>query len=1022
MKPNNDHLSKRSFTDFFIQRPVIALIVCFMLVLFGIVSISRLPVRQFPKIDSSVITITTQYPGASAQTIASTITRPLENAIANVQGIDYIEAQSNYNQSVITVHLKIGYNINYAMSDINAQVSSTLWELPQNINDPIIQKNDPNATPVYYFAFSSDTVPAIAIGNFLTTTLKPLLSTVPGVGQVTVFGENKYAMRIWLDPNLMTAQNITASDVQNALNSGNVQAAAGKIETQYQQYQVQANTDLHTAKQFNDLIVKQSDGKLVRIKDIGHAELGAQDSDSYSVFLDGKPAVAIAIIPKSDANPLVVAKGIQKILPQMKQMLPQGVKLSLSYNVSSFISASLKEVVKTLIEAMIIVMLVVFMILGSLRTVVVPLVTIPLSLISACTLMFLLGYSINTLTLLAAVLAIGLVVDDAIVVTENIHRHIINGDTPFQAAIKGTREIRFAVIAMTLTLASAYLPIAFITGLTGILFSEFALALACTVIMSGIFALVLSPMMCSKLMKSGGSGSKFEHFVDNISQKTSNAYQKVLHFLIKIRWLVLGIALIIYAGGIIAFTGLHSELAPPEDQGYLMGIMRGPALANLNYIEKHSQEIADIYRQSPDVYQDMVINGFPFGVNSAFTLAVLKPWNERKDSAFKLLINWFPKMYELPGVMAYPVNPPTLPGSTPFVTLEYVLKTTQGTAYLNQYTQKFLNAVQQWGGVLSLDTDFKLDKPYVDIQINRNLAAELGVSMQQIAQTLSTYLGQPISTRFVMDNQNYEVIPQLYAKYRNKPNIPNNLYVRSASGKLIPLANLVTIKQVTAARQINDFQQLNSAKITGVLPSSVTIGTAYDKLNQIAKQILPNDIHTDTAGQLRQYVEAKGKMTMVFIFAILFIYLVLAAQFENFVDPLIVMLSVPLSLTGALITLRVLGITLNIYTEIGLVTLLGLMSKQAILIVEFANQLQQRGYEFTQAIIEASGKRLRPIIMTSLAMVLGAIPLLKVSGAGAISRLVMGLVIVSGLGIGTILTVFIIPVMYHILSRKKPAH
>jgi hydrophobe/amphiphile efflux-1 (HAE1) family protein len=1008
---------QKSFTDIFIKRPILSIVICLVLLILGIIGYLRLPLREFPKIDSSVVTITTTYPGANASLMANFITEPIESAVSGVEGIDYMTSSSSYSTSTITINARLGYNINTLVSDVNTQVNSVLWQLPKDINNPIIQKNDPNATPVYYLSFSSSTLPPVAIGNFLTNSIKPMIESVQGVGQAMVYGQNQYAMRVWLNPNLMAAQGITASDVANAINSNNVQSTAGQIKGALQQFDVNASTDLHTAKQFNNLVIRNKNGQLTRIQDIGHAELGAS-SDDFSAFLDGKPTVTLAILPKSTANPLDVAEGVGATIKQIKNTLPKDIQLPLIYNASQYISASIHEVYQTLIEAFVIVFLVVFLILGSWRSVIVPLVAIPLSIVSACALLLALNFSINTLTLLAFVLAIGLVVDDAIVVTENIHRHILMGQKPIEAAVNGAREIRFAIIAMTVTLAAAYLPIGFTTGLTGILFSEFAFTLACTVIISGIVALVLSPMMCSRTMTIKSCTGGFAGKMDIVFEKIGHYYRISLEFLIKFRWAVLVAALCIYACGILLFMSLQSQLTPPEDQGFVVGIVQAPASANLNYTADHSAEIARIYQQTPQVEHYFVINGFQ-GVNSAFTFAILKPWSERNISAFKLLYQWFPKFWSIPGVKAYPALPPVLPGASGYTPVEYVLTSNGSYDQLYNDSQKFIQAAKKWGGLTNVDSDLKIDKPEVNIVINRNLAGEMGIKMSDISQTLSLFLGKPITTRFSFDGDNYEVLPEVMREFRNNPEDIKYLYVRSQSGKLVPLDNLVKITESTVPSDLPHFNKLRSATISAGLAQGYTMGDAVKALNKIAAKELPKGINHSYSGQMRQFVDTSGKMAQVFIFAIIFIYLILAAQFESFIDPLVVMLSVPLSLTGALLLMWLTGATLNIYTEIGLVTLLGLMSKQAILIVEFANQLQERGKDFLTAILDASVQRFRPIVMTSLAMVLGALPLLFSTGPGAVSRFEMGLTIVAGLGLGTILTVFIIPSMYYILTPKR---
>jgi multidrug efflux pump len=1008
------------FTDIFIKRPTLAVVICLIILLLGTLSYLRLPLRQFPKMDTSVINIRTNYPGASADVIENFVTSPIESAVAGIEGIDYISSTSAYGQSNIKVNLFLGYDVNVALSDINTQISSVRSNLPPDINSPIVQTHDPNDIPVYFLSFITHKLAPIDMGNYLTTVISPILSSLSGVGEVDNFGPSTYAMRIWLDPQLMAARNITALDVYNTLNKNNVQATSGQITNNLEQYDVYASTDLHTAKQFNQLVIKQQNEVPIRLNDIGYAVLGAQHNNTYSVYSDGQSSNILQVLPSSTANPLLVANEIKHVIPKIEQVLPKDIKLLFSHDMTVFISASIHDVYRTLIESIIIIFFVIFLILGSWRAVCVPLVAIPLSIIGACALLFVLNYSINTLTLLAFVLAIGLVVDDAIVVTENIHRHILSGQPPLEAAINGAREIRFAVIAMTLTLACAYLPIGFTSGLTGILFTEFAFTLACTVIISGIVALVLSPMMCSKIMTMQSCTSGFAGKLDYLFDKIHIAYKKILIKCIAWRWIVIAFAICIYVMGIFLFTHLKSELAPPEDQGFLYTILQAPISANLNYTEKYSEKINRLYMSNPAVEHSIIINGSR-GVNTANAIAILKPWDERKTSAFNLMRAWAPLLWSIPGVTAYPFNRPALPGTSGFHAVDYVIKTTDSYENLAKVSQQFVTAVNQWGGLTHVDSDLKIDSPSLQVSIDRPLAADLGIPMSTIGKTLSIFLGQPTTTRFSINGQNYEVLPEVQDFYQNNPKKLNEFYLptNNGSNELIPLSNVAHITEAVSPESLGHFQQLRAATISGGLAPGVTLGDALKHLNDLANTLLPKGYNHDYAQQLRQYVDASGKMGEVFGFAVIFIYLILAAQFESFVDPIIVMLSVPLSLTGALLLLKLTGITLNIYTEIGLVTLLGLMSKQTILIVEFANQLQERGIEFKEAILEGSCQRLKPIVMTSLAMVLGALPLVLAHGAGAISRFEIGLTIVSGLGIGTILTLLIIPVVYYLFASKK---
>jgi multidrug efflux pump len=1006
------------FTDIFIKRPILSVVICLVILLLGILGCLRLPIRQFPNIDSSVITVQTTYPGASAAVMENFVTTPLEDAITGVEGIDYINSSSSYSTSSIIVNLRLGYNINTALSDINTQISSVRWELPQNINSPIIESNDPNAQPVYYLPFRAGDISSVSMGNYLNNVIKPMITSLPGVGQINIYGDSQYAMRIWLDSELMAARNITATDIYNALTENNVQATSGQITENLQQFDVYADTDLHTPKEFNNLIVSENNGNVVRIKDLGYAALGSEN-DTFSAFVDNSPSIILAVIPKSTANPLTVADEVTHLLPGIAKSLPATIKSVIPYNAAQFISDSIHEVFRSLTEAFVIVFLVVFIILGSWRSVCVPLIAIPLSLIGACSLLLALNYSLNTLTLLAFVLAIGLVVDDAIIVTENIHRHILLGKTPLEAAIEGAREIRFAIIAMTVTLAAAYLPIGFTSGLTGILFTEFAFTLACAVIISGVVALVLSPMMCSRIMTMESCTKGFAGKLDRLFEIIHRNYKKLLDIFIRFRWLILAIGVVIYVIGIFLFQSIPGELAPTEDQGFMVGIMSAPSSANLHYTEKYSEKVGEIFRANPNVSHILTFNGMPTGVNSAFIVAILKPWKDRKETAMQLAGQLFLPLYSIPGVTAFPFNFPPLPGTSGFSNIEYVIKSTASYADVNKVNQEFMAAVNQAGFLTNVDTDLKINKPDFNLDINREIAANLGIPMADISQTLSIFLGQPITTRFSMNGENYEVIPELEPQFRNNPNQLNNFYLRAQDKSLVPLSNIATVESIVSPTSYNHFQQLRSATLKAGLAPGVTLGTALDKLNEIAAKVLPANYEHDYSGQLRQYVDASGKMGEVFGFALIFIYLILAAQFESFIDPIIVMLSVPLSLTGALLLLKFTGCTMNIYTEIGLVTLLGLMSKQSILIVEFANQLQEEGIEFKEAILEGSARRFRPIVMTSLAMILGAVPLVLATGSGAVSRFQMGLTIVSGLGIGTFLTLLILPVTYYLFATRK---
>lgn len=1013
--PNDSH--NKAITDIFIKRPVFATVLSLVILLVGLMSFSKMPLRQFPKLQSSVITISTSYPGASAKLMEGFVTTPLEASLAGVDGLDYMTSSNSQGQSTITLFFKLGYDINKAITDVGDKVSSARYELPRDVNDPVIRKQDPNADPIMYIAFQSKHLSPEAISDYLTRVVQPQLETLNGVAQAEILGEQTYAMRILLNPKLMAAHDISASDVEQTLQNNNVQAAAGRIEGGLQEFNINAKTDLSNAREFNNLIIKEQHGHIIRLRDIGHAELGAADKRA-AVLMNGQPSVVVAIISKSDANPLNVARLIRATLPTIHQHLPRGLSFKVMWDSSQFISQSIHEVYKTILEACAFVILVIFLFLGSFRSVIIPVVTIPLSLIGSGLFMLALGFTVNTLTLLAWVLAIGMVVDDAIVVVENIHRRIEDGMQPWNAALTGAREIRFAIIAMTLTLAAVFAPIGFLEGLTGTLFREFAFTLAGTVIVSGFIALTLSPMMCSKLLRHTENKRGLEARVDKIFNAVRSGYQHLLSILLKRRAAVLiGAVVVLILGGLLFHT-TPQELAPTEDQGMLMMFAQGPSSANLAYMQKNTKRLEKIFTSIPEIDTYGLILGWPQGVNSALSFLILKPWNERQRSALQIKNELFPQLWSIPSIMAFPSLPPPLPGTSGFTPIDFVLKTTQDYPVLERAAQKILMQLRKDPRFENPDVSLKTDQPQIDIKVDRDKAADMGVSMSAIANSLNLLLGEPVVTRFTMQGRSYDVVPELLPQYRRLPQQLNNINVHTNTQKLVPLSNLVRITNIVGPRRLQHFQQLRAAHITASLTPGFTLGDALTTLNNMAKQSLPHTIQVDYAGQSRQFVAASGAMLYTFIFAILFIFLVLAAQFESFRSPVIILLfSVPLSVTGALVAMHLTASTLNIYTEIGLVTLIGLIAKHGILLVEFANQLQAKGVAVTEAITQAASIRLRPILMTTFAMILGALPLALASGAGAAARQQIGWVIIGGMAIGTLFTLFVVPASYSYLAK-----
>jgi len=1008
------------FTDIFIKRPVFATTLSLLILFIGLLAMKKLPLRQYPDIQTPVVSVSTTYVGASAKMVEGFLTTPIESALSDVGGVDFITSNSTTGHSMVLVNLRLGYDINEAVVDVSDKVAAIRGSLPDAAFDPVITKFNPQATATLYIAFSSATLSAEAVTDYITRIVKPQLEVVPGVARADIFGEAKYAMRIWLDPAKMNAHNVTAADVSTMLASNNIQTAAGRIETNYQEFAISAGTDISTVEEFNNMVVKSDGGALIRISDIGRAELGAKSHRVSAIMNDYKSNV-VGVFTKSTGNPLSVAKlGIQE-LEKIKAHLPKDIRAFLIWDNSKFISASIHEVISTILEASTIIILLIFLCLGSLRAIVIPIVTIPLSLIGVCGVMLVMGYSINTLTLLAAVLAIGLVVDDAIVVVENIHRHLEKGESPMQAAITGAREIAMAIVAMTVTLAAVFMPIGFMTGLTGKLFSEFAFALAGAVIVSGFVALTLSPMMCSRLLTTELFHRPFPQAIDRVFSKITTFYRSILSKIIFSKPKILSIAAVSVVVGVglldqLLFTTTQQELAPNEDQGVVLTIAMAPTSTNLNYLEKYTNQLIPIIKSIPEMENYGIINGFA-GIHKAISFIVLKPWGERKRSATQIIQSLFPQLAGIKGILAFPFNFPSLPGGDIEGNVGFVIKSSGNYDDLYRVASQLESKLRQNPGLLNLQNTLSIDKPQVKIDINRALAGDLGISMKAISDALNISLAEPAPSQFSMAGRSYDVVPQLLPEYRNNPEKLKHIEVRTASGKLIPLSSLITITERVVPASLEHFQQMRSATIRASTAPGYSLGEALEFMQQTAKTVLPDTMTYDYLGESRQYVEAAGTTTIMFLSAIIFILLVLAAQFESFVDAVIVLVSIFFSFLGAIIAIRLTGASLNIYTKIGLVALIGLISKHGILMIEFCNQLMKEGRDRMNGIIEAASVRLRPILMTTGAMVLGALPLVFASGAGAVSRHQLGVVIVGGMSIGTMFTLFVVPMVYISVHR-----
>lgn len=1004
------------FTDLFIKRPVLATVVSLLILVLGLRAIFSLPVRQYPKMENTVVTVKTVYPGASARLVQGFITTPLEKKIASSGGIDYLTSESTEGLSTITAHIVLNYDSNVAFTNVMSKVAEAKFELPAESQDPVITKSTGDSFALMYVSFSSTHMTAEQITDYIARVIQPKIETVPGVSEAEILGGNNFAMRIWLNPERMAALGVSASDVKQALLNNNFQSAAGNTKGKYISLNISAHTDIQNQPGFEDLIIKQDKNHLVRLKDVAKVDLGSENYDS-SVYFNGKKAIFMAVNATPEANPLTVISHVKKILPTLERSFPPSLKSAVVYDATTFIQASLHEVLKTIFEATAIVILIIFLFIGSVRSVMIPVVTIPLSLVGVFALMSAMGYSINLLTLLALVLAIGMVVDDAIVVVENIHRHMEGGVKPFDAALHGAREIAFPVISMTFTLAAVYAPIAFMGGVTGALFKEFALTLAGAVIISGVIALTLSPMMCARIFTQNELQRPMAVYVDRQFNRLKNWYQTYLHGVLEFRKLIIGFCGLVLVSCFFLFMTSKKELAPQEDQGIAWVMGQGPESSNINYTEIYSQQLNAIYSKYSALQDSFVINGMglPNTVGSGF---LMKPWQDRSMTENKLVTALNGDLSKITGLQMQAVAPPALPGSGLFP-ISFVITSVQPLSVIYPLTQTLIQNAQKSGLFLFVFSDLKFDKPQVELHINREKAAEMGITMQNIADTLSTTLSGNYVNRFAMQGRAYQVIPQLEQQFRLNPHDLDKLYVKTQSGQLIPLSTIVTMKYTTEPNKLTRFQQLNSSLIQGMMMPGKTIDEGLAFFRAQAKATFPSNVSYDYADESRRYMHEGDTLMVAFMFSIIFIFLVLAAQFESFRDPLVVMISVPMAICGALLPINWGLASINIYTQVGLITLIGLISKHGILMVDFANHLREKeGLDRPAAIEKAAAIRLRPILMTTAAMILGVLPLLIASGAGAASRFDIGLVIASGMAIGTIFTLFVVPMVYTLKPRS----
>jgi len=1000
------------FTDLFIRRPVLAVVVSLLILVLGLRSVGSLPVNQYPHTENAVVTISTVYYGADAATVAGFITQPLESAIAQAQGIDYISSASTTGLSTITATLRLNYDSNRALTEISTQVNSVKNQLPPQAQQPVLTVQVGQTVDAMYMGFYSNVIPTNGVTDYLVRVVKPKLDSLPGVQTAEIVGGRQFALRAWLDASKLAAYNVTAQDVFTALGNNNYLAAVGSSKGQMITVDMTAGTDLHSVEEFRQLAIKQVGDSIVRLEDVAQVTLGAENYD-LNVAFSGKRSVFIGIKVAPQANILTVAQNVRKAFPELQAQLPTGVVGEIVYDSTRFINTSIVEVVKTLAESLIIVTIVIFLFLGSLRAVIVPIIAMPLSLVGTFFVMLTLGYSINLLTLLALVLAIGLVVDDAIIVVENVDRHMkAEHRGPLDAALIAARELGSPIIAMTVVLIAVYVPIGFQGGLTGALFTEFAFSLAGAVAVSGIVALTLSPMMCATFFRSSQDSSRFVQAIDRYFERFRERYHRMLHSLLDTWPVLIVMACLLLLLLLVCFKFTKSELAPEEDQGLVVAKINGAPNATAQQMQTYADQVYAIAKQEPEFSQMFQITGVPT-VNQGIGAALFKPWDQRTRSAHELQLDLQKKWGQIAGAQVFAFQFPPLPGSSGFP-VQFVITTTEPFQNLNSVAQAVVAKALSQHAFFFADVDLKLDKPQATIEVDRDKATAMGLSQADVGGALSAALGGGYVNYFSISGRSYKVIPQVLQVDRLNPSQVLDYYIRTPSGTNVPASTVAQINYSVAPESINRFQQLNSVTISGV--SGMAQGDILKFLKDTTAEVAPSGYGVDYAGQSRQFVQESGGFVVTLIFALIIVFLALAAQFESFRDPIVILVSVPLALLGAVMFMTMGFASLNIYTKVGLVTLLGLISKHGILIVQFANELQRAGHSKREAIEEAASVRLRPILMTTAAMVLGVVPLVFASGAGASGRHDMGLVIFAGLSIGTLFTLFVVPGVYMLIG------
>ncbi len=1007
-------------SDLSIRRPVLATVMSLVLTLVGIVSFERLSVREYPSIDVPVVTVQTFYQGASADIMETQVSRPLEDSLSGIEGIDVMTSISRSEVSLVTVRFRPDRDPDGAAADVRDRVSRARGQLPRDIEEPVVSKAEADAQPIIWLSvMGGEQRSPLELAELAERIVRDRVATLPGVSNVVVFGARRYAMRIWLDVDALAARGLVVQDVEDAVREQNVEIPAGRIESRSREFTVVAETDLGTPEGFRNIVLREDDAGIVRLGDVARVELGPEEERQITRFT-GRESVGLGLVRQSTANPLTIARNLRAMLPAVQSQLPPDVEVRIAFDSTLFIDASIRSVYETIVEAIVLVVLVIFLFLRSWRASLVPIVTIPVSLIGAFALMYAAGFTINTLTLLALVLAIGLVVDDAIVMLENIYRHVEAGMPPMRAALQGSREIGFAVIAMTITLAAVFAPIAFTEGQTGKLFVEFALALAGAVLVSGFVALTLSPMMCSRLLRRQEKEGAFYRWGERVLHSIVEGYRQGLRTALASRPTVIGAGLATLGIGLLLVTTLPSELAPLEDRGVILGVFRTPQGSTIEYADARLQQVEAIWKSVPEGDRYFAAAGFPV-VTSGFSPLMLKPWEERARSTFEIAAEVGPRLRAIPGADVFALLPPSLGQGFVSRPVDLVLQSSGSYQELAQIADEVVLRAAGDPEIVYVESDLRLSKPQLALSVNRDKVVAVGSDVTTVGRTLETLIGGRRVTRFERGAEQYDVILQAERSERSRPADLARGFVRGAGGEMVSLANVVDVEETVAPPELNHFNKLRAARIQAILRPGASVGGAIDRVERLVREQAPSGLQVDYAGTSREFKESGRALLVTFILAVIFIYLVLAAQFESWVDPFIILLSVPLALTGGLLAQKLTGGSLNIYSQIGLITLVGLVSKHGILIVDFANRLQAEGRERLDAVVEAAALRLRPILMTTGAMVIGAVPLALASGAGAQSRQQIGWVIVGGMSLGTLLTLFVVPTVYSLIGRRGGA-